>query len=356
MRVYEPKGKRDADRQGRDAVRPEGEREVTTYTCPDGHASSTGDYCDVCGVPIPSGTAAPSAAGPGTVTPAPPAPPAPGFGGGSALDLDAPAPRPVPGSAGLPTAPAPVDQLCPNCGAANLPDALYCEDCGYDFTTGQLPRPLEPREGPPPRVPDTGVVPLGASGPGPAAGDAGDAEAAASAGASTAASAALGGGEAPGGGGTGGQLLAPPVTPTSAPGHVEWVAEVWIDPDWYAAQDVSEPCPSPGMPWVIPILERTVLIGRVSASRNIHPQIDISTDSGVSRRHAQLTSDGQRWWVEDLQSANGTYVGAAGSPSPTTPITPGQRVELAEDDRIYLGAWSRVVVRRATPEESTLGS
>ena len=31
-------------------------------------------------------------------------------------------------------------------------------------------------------------------------------------------------------------------------------------------------------------------------------------------------------------------------------------VDLAEDDRVYLGAWSRVVVRRATPEESTLGS
>jgi hypothetical protein len=153
-----------------------------------------------------------------------------------------------------------------------------------------------------------------------------------------------------------GRLLAPPITPTSAPGHVEWVAEVWIDPDWYAAQDVTDPCPSPGMPWVIPVLERTVLIGRTSTSRNIHPQIDISTDNGVSRRHAQLSSDGQRWWVEDLQSANGTYVGAPGAALPTTPIQSGQKVELAEDERVYLGAWSRVVVRRATPEESSLGT
>jgi pSer/pThr/pTyr-binding forkhead associated (FHA) protein len=106
---------------------------------------------------------------------------------------------------------------------------------------------------------------------------------------------------------------------------------------------------------VIPILERTVLIGRVSSSRNIHPQIDVSNDSGVSRRHAQLSSDGQRWWVEDLQSANGTYVGSAGAALPTVPIAAGQRAELADDDRVYLGAWTRLVVRRATPEESALG-
>lgn len=334
---------------------------MTTYTCPDGHASTTGDYCDVCGMPITPQSAG-GAAGPGAgllpapgAAPAPVSPPAPA--GGSSLDLDAPLPSGY-GYGGPPTVPAPTDQTCPNCGASNLPDALYCEDCGYDFTTGQLPRPLDPPmpaavtpvpgPGNPP-APDTGAVVFTGSAnlapaPGTAAADqdvdADVVEPAAEAGS----------------GATSGPVTAPPVTPTSAPGHVEWVAEVWVDPDWYASQDVSDPCPSAGMPWVIPVLERTVLIGRVSASRNIHPQIDISTDSGVSRRHAQLSSDGQRWWVEDLQSANGTYVGAAGAPLPATPIVPGQRVELAEDDRVYLGAWSRVVVRRATPEESTLGS
>jgi hypothetical protein len=71
----------------------------------------------------------------------------------------------------------------------------------------------------------------------------------------------------------------------------------------------------------------------------------------VSRRQAQLTTDGRRWWVEDLQSSNGTYVGAASGPLPVDPVPPGQRQELAEDARIYVGAWTRVVVRRATPEE-----
>ena len=133
--------------------------------------------------------------------------------------------------------------------------------------------------------------------------------------------------------------------------ELEWVAEIWVDPDWYADQDSDEPCPSPGLPVVVPLRTQSLLIGRRSQSRNIHPEIECPSDVGVSRRQAQLTTDGQRWWVEDLQSSNGTYVGAASGPLPTDALPPGQRRELAEDDRIYLGAWTRVVVRRATPEE-----
>jgi pSer/pThr/pTyr-binding forkhead associated (FHA) protein len=104
---------------------------------------------------------------------------------------------------------------------------------------------------------------------------------------------------------------------------------------------------------VVPLVGASLLVGRTSASRGIHPQLDISTDTGVSRRHAQLTTDGQRWWIEDLQSANGTYVGTSGSPVPTEPLTPGERRELADDDRVYLGAWTRLVLRRATPDEQS---
>jgi hypothetical protein len=132
-----------------------------------------------------------------------------------------------------------------------------------------------------------------------------------------------------------------------------WVAEVWVDPDWYAGQDSDEPCPSAGAPVVVPLRARSVLVGRPSASRNIRPEVDCGADTGVSRRHAQLTTDGQRWWVEDLQSANGTYLGAAGAPLPTDPITPGQRREVAGDERIYVGAWTRLVLRPATDEERT---
>ena len=41
----------------------------------------------------------------------------------------------------------------------------------------------------------------------------------------------------------------------------------------------------------------------------------------------------------------------ASGPLPVDPIAPGTRRELSEDDRVYVGAWTRLVVRRATPEE-----
>ncbi len=63
----------------------------------------------------------------------------------------------------------------------------------------------------------------------------------------------------------------------------------------------------------------SVLVGRASRSRDITPDIDLSSDNGISRRHAQLTTDGTRWWVEDLGSSNGTYVGPAVGPLPTDP-------------------------------------
>ncbi len=75
--------------------------------CPAGHASLAQDYCDVCGLPIDSANA-PSAA--------------------------APPPVSVSQRAGR--------QACPNCGADNSVDALFCENCGYDFTTGTMPRSL----------------------------------------------------------------------------------------------------------------------------------------------------------------------------------------------------------------------
>lgn len=263
-----------------------------TSTCPQGHTSASDDYCDVCGAPLgatggpaPGGAGGAGGAGAGAAT----------GGGGSALDLDTPAlDTPAAAEAG---------RTCPNCSTTALPGALFCEVCGYDFTTGQLPRPLpgDPAAGPAGTPPSPGAEPAG--------------------------------------------------TTPAQEGPVRWVAEVWVDPDWHAVQEVGEPCPSPGMPAVIPLRGTAQLIGRRSVSRHIHPQIDCGADTGVSRRHAQLTTDGQRWWVEDLQSANGTYVGTTGAALPDDPVTPNQRAELPDGARVYVGAWTRIVVREATEEE-----
>ena len=136
--------------------------------CPAGHDSKATDYCDVCGVAMPEGA-----------------------------DSAAPAP------ASAPAAPAATE--CPHCSAANTPDALFCEACGYDFTTGSMPRRAEPLEAPP-TIPDAGNI-------------------------------------------------SPPL---AAP----WVAEIWIDPDWYADQASTDPLPSPGLPLVVPLRNTSILIGR----------------------------------------------------------------------------------------------
>jgi hypothetical protein len=255
---------------------------------------------------------------------------------------------------------------CPNCSFPNLPDALFCENCGYDFTTGSLPEPDPDAQGfgapltspaPVPHAP--AVVPLIASvssldieegdlgrHSGAAAGDPGYVESPAIEGQPTIEPAGPAAPEA-----ATGPVASTPAT-SSIEGDTAWVAEVWIDPEWYAAQKSDDPLPSGGLPEIVVLKQSSLLVGRTSVSRDIHPQIDCGTDSGVSRRHCQLNTDGQRWWVEDLQSSNGTFVGAAGEELPTDAIQPGQRREVHDGDRIFVGAWTRLVIRKALPGEA----
>ena len=258
-----------------------------TSVCPAGHDSTADDYCDVCGMPIDATAVLPGAA----------------VAAGSGAAAGAPA------ASGTDASAAAGGQPCPHCGTANVADALFCESCGYDFTTGSMPRPLAPPE--------------------PTAGGPSPSESATV----TSATAVSSGG------------------PTPAGTDFSWVAELWIDPAWYEAQDSPDPLPSPGLPTTIPLRNASVLVGRTSRSRNIAPDIDCGSDSGVSRRQAQLTTDGSRWFVEDLESANGTFIGQASATLPEDPIPVGVKRELDPDDRIYLGAWTRLVIREATEDE-----
>lgn len=232
--------------------------------------------------------------------------------GGSGLD-------PAAGSPERPTGDLAGTQDCPNCGAQAPAAALFCESCGYDFTTGALPEPPTPLDL------STGMLPTVApptsepQAPAPQA-----------------------------------TLdLDAPATPSAPLATTPWVVEVWVDPDWYRHLPVApeDPLPSVGLPTVVGLRVRTALVGRPSRSRDINPEVDCTPDSSVSRRHAQLTTDGQRWWVEDLQSANGTFVAAAGEPLPDDPIASGQRHELVDGDRVFVGGWTRLVLREALPGE-----
>ncbi len=251
-------------------------------TCPQGHSSTATDYCDVCGDPI------------GVVAAQAPATPV------SLVAASVSAPGVVGAS-----------KACPNCAGENPEGALFCEDCGYDFTTDQPPVVAAPNS--------LSLDPIGSS------------PAGVSAGANSSA--------------------APVVLPM--PSATGWVAELWIDPDWYVLHgvDLGEPCPSVGAPKVVGLRDSTVAIGRGSKSRNVQPGIECGLDSAVSHKHAQLLHDGDRWFVEDLGSTNGTYISVAGSPLPNTPLEANLRRELAANERIQVGAWTRIVIRTALPGE-----
>jgi hypothetical protein len=46
-----------------------------------------------------------------------------------------------------------------------------------------------------------------------------------------------------------------------------------------------------------------------------------------------------------------TFIGRASGTLPEDPIPVGVKRELEPDDRIYLGAWTRLVIREATEDE-----
>ncbi|MEU8613274.1 FHA domain-containing protein [Actinoplanes sp. NPDC048791] len=81
---------------------------MTTYACPKGHASTTDDFCDTCGAKI-GGTAAFT---PGVAPAAPPT--------------------------------FPSGEPCPNCGTPRAGAGRFCEDCGFDHSTGKVPALVQP--------------------------------------------------------------------------------------------------------------------------------------------------------------------------------------------------------------------
>jgi ABC-type multidrug transport system ATPase subunit/predicted component of type VI protein secretion system len=84
-----------------------------------------------------------------------------------------------------------------------------------------------------------------------------------------------------------------------------------------SARPTSGPLPGSG---------RVVIIGR-------DPECDIVLDAPqISRRHARLTQTAYGWIVEDLGSANGTFLHTPSS----EPIT---RVEVGEQDILYMGSY-----------------
>jgi len=58
--------------------------------------------------------------------------------------------------------------------------------------------------------------------------------------------------------------------------------------------------------------DREILVGRLDAAHGIFPELDLTTDGGleqgVSRRHSRIYTQDGAYYVEDLDSTNGTFV------------------------------------------------
>jgi hypothetical protein len=94
-----------------------------------------------------------------------------------------------------------------------------------------------------------------------------------------------------------------------------------------------------------PLTGNQFTIGRRRHSTGDTPDIDLSVppeDPGVSHQHAVLVQqpDGS-WAVVDQNSTNGTTVN--GGEEPIQPFVP---VPLQDGDRVHVGAWTTITVRR----------
>ncbi|MFE9552855.1 FHA domain-containing protein [Streptomyces sp. NPDC006703] len=94
-----------------------------------------------------------------------------------------------------------------------------------------------------------------------------------------------------------------------------------------------------------PLSGNQITIGRRRHSTGEAPDIDLSVppeDPGVSHQHAVLVQqpDGT-WAVVDQNSTNGTTIN--GGAEPIQPYVP---VPLQDGDRVHVGAWTTITVRR----------
>ncbi|OKK19573.1 forkhead-associated protein [Streptomyces sp. CB00455] len=95
----------------------------------------------------------------------------------------------------------------------------------------------------------------------------------------------------------------------------------------------------------LPLSGNQITIGRRRASTGESPDIDLSVppeDPGVSHQHAVLVQQPDlSWAVVDQNSTNGTTIN--GGEEPIQPYVP---VPLADGDRVHVGAWTTITVRR----------
>ncbi|MEU3981335.1 FHA domain-containing protein [Streptomyces sp. NPDC026672] len=143
-----------------------------------------------------------------------------------------------------------------------------------------------------------------------------------------------------------------PVFPQAPQGPATWTATIGPDRDYFMAmmQRSGPEAAGLNLPAYSPEQRRTLTGNQVTIGRRRHstgdtPDIDLSVppeDPGVSHQHAVLVQqpDGS-WAVVDQNSTNGTTVN--GGEEPIQPFVP---VPLQDGDRVHVGAWTTITVRR----------
>ncbi|MCP3014787.1 FHA domain-containing protein [Nocardiopsis dassonvillei] len=131
-----------------------------------------------------------------------------------------------------------------------------------------------------------------------------------------------------------------------------WRAVVVADPAYYqymVHQGMLDPdqisFPKGSAQRRVPLTGDRVHIGRRSATRGFTPEIDLGGPGGdpaISHVHAILVAKpGGTWAILDPGSTNGTTVNGTANP-----IAPNVEVPLNDSDRIYVGAWTVIILQK----------
>ena len=154
-----------------------------------------------------------------------------------------------------------------------------------------------------------------------------------------------------------GPTQAPPPPPGQGYGQppagpATWMATIGPDREYFMAmmQRSGPEAAGLNLPAYSPEQQRTLSGNQITIGRRRHstgdtPDIDLAVppeDPGVSHQHAVLVQqpDGS-WAVVDQNSTNGTTVN--NSEEPIQPFVP---VPLQDGDRVHVGAWTTITIRR----------
>ncbi len=209
---------------------------------------------------------------------------------------------------------------CPQCGTENLDGALFCDECGASLTeVSAQPAEAAPAEAAPAEVAPAEVAPAEVAPP------------------------VVGALKCPSCGhenppdarfceNCGAALTAPAGAPTPAPSPVE-APPVAPPPVMVpvAALVIAET----GTELPLDFSKGEVLIGRTDPVSRVFPDVDLTPhggyEAGVSRKHCRIIKQGEQFFVEDLQSTNGTKLnGRFIPPNQPQPLKDGDILELGE--------------------------